>query len=69
MVIQEKLIWPIWAHLVARGHTQIPGVYYTNNYAQVVSVAMLFIVLIMWLINKWYSKFMVIDTDIFNVTL
>ena len=45
------------ACLVAQGYTQIPGVYFYENYPPVVSDYTLPIILLMWLINKWDHQF------------
>ena len=39
--------------MVARGHTQIPGVDCTDNFSPVVSDESLRLVLVLWLIHKW----------------
>ena len=49
-------------NLVARGYTQIPGVYFTYNYSPVVTDVILRIILLMQLINKWYSHTLDIET-------
>ena len=43
------------ARLVARVHTKITGVDFTQNYSPVVTDVTLCVILIMWLINNWYS--------------
>ena len=44
------------AHLVSWGYTQIKGVYLTKNYSPVINDITLCAILLMWLINKWYSQ-------------
>ena len=50
------------ARLVERGYTQILGVDFTNNYLPVVTDVTLCFILLMWLINKWDSHTIFVET-------
>ena len=50
------------ARLVARGHNQIPGVDFTQNYSPVVTDVTLCVILLMWFINKWDSQTIDVET-------
>ena len=41
--------------LVAQSYTQFTTVYFTNNYSLVVTYITLFVTVLMWFINRWYS--------------
>ena len=52
-VFKKKRDGQLRSLLVARGYTQILGVEFTENYSSVVTDVLLYIILLMWLINKW----------------
>ena len=49
------------ARLVGRRYTKVPGVDFTENYSPVVIDVTLHIILLVWLINKWYSQTIYIE--------
>ena len=61
-VFKKKSDGQFWARLLAQGHTQISGLEFTQNYSPVVTDATLCVILLMWLINKWYSQNIYVET-------
>ena len=50
------------AFLVRWKYPQVPGIYFTKNYPPAVTDVTLRVILIMWLIKKWYSQTMDVET-------
>ena len=50
------------ARLVARGYTQILGVYFIYNYFPVVYYITLCVILLMCIVNKWGSQVKYLET-------
>ena len=61
-VFKKKIDDLFKARIVGRGYTQVPGIYFTNNYSPVVTDVTLRFILLMWLINKWDSQIIDVET-------
>ena len=62
-VFKNKIDGIFRARLVSRWYTQIPGLYFADNYSSVVTGVTLSIILIMWLIKKWDSQTIDVETE------
>ena len=62
-VFKKKIYGQFRAHLVARGYTQFPRVEFNENHSSAVTDITLRVILIMWLINKWYSETIDAETE------
>ena len=60
---KNKLYGRFRTRLVAQGYTQIPVLYFTNNFSPVVTDVTIRVILLMWLINKWYYKTIGVKTE------
>ena len=60
-VFEKKSDGKFRARLV-RGHTQITGVDFTYNYSLVVTDVKICVILLIWLINKWYYQTIDVET-------
>ena len=61
-LIKKKRYSQFRAGLVARGYTQIPGEDFTKNYSPVVTDFAPHVILLFWLINKWDSDTIDVET-------
>ena len=61
-VSKKKIYGQFRSRLVARRYTQISGVYFSENYSPVVTDVTLRVILLMWLIRKWDSRAINIET-------
>ena len=61
-VFKKKSGGQFRASIVARGHTQIPWVGFTYKYSPAVTDVTLYVILLMWLIKKWYYQTIGIET-------
>ena len=68
-VFKKKRDGQFRACLVGRGYTQIPGVYFTKNYSQVVTCVTLRVILLMWFTSKWYSWTIDVETSFLYAVL
>ena len=65
-VLKKKIDIKFRARLVVWGYNQIPGVDFTNNYSPVVTDVTLYVILLMWLLNKLYSHNIYIETHFYT---
>ena len=61
-VFKKKIDGILRARLVTRGYTQIPGVDFKEKYSPVVMDVTLRAIIFMWLINKWDSHTVDVET-------
>ena len=65
-VFKKKRGIQLRARLVITGYTKIPGEDFTNKYSPVVTDVKLCVILLMWLLNKYYSNNMYIETEFYT---
>ena len=61
-LFKKKIDGRFRARLVGCGYTQVPGIDFTENYSPVVTDVTLHIMLLMWLIKKWDSHTIDVET-------
>ena len=68
-VFKRKIYVQFRARLVAQGYTQIPGLEFTKNCLSVVNDITLCFMLLVWLINKWDSQTIDVETVFLHAVL
>ena len=61
-VFKKKRDGQFRAGLVAQGYAQITGLDFTENYPPVVTDVTLRVILLIWLINRWESQTIDVET-------
>ena len=69
MVFKKKIDGRYRTCLVAPRYNQISWVEFIKNYSPVVTDVILRVILIMWLINRWYSQTIGVETEFLYVVL
>ena len=61
-IFKKKRYGKFWAHMVAWGYTQNTGLDFTKNYSSMITYVTLRATLLIWLINKWASQTIYVET-------